>query len=506
MKTRAIAISWRVGTAALFIAIAILVRGTTLGVWTLLNPDEAELMAQGRAAMVSFLPFSTWTISTTGPFFVQFLALLGLLGLPLTIAFAHLLSAVLVGVSGWFVFLLVRRALTIVPAIALTALVWLPVALVYPVGGVGDFGALSTEYFPTLLILGAALFSTRVLSAHPWLFAVAGLLSGIAVGSKYQVLPLALAVVAVQLLLLHQPLRRSILLAVVWCAGAAVPFVALVVALLVSPTTDWVLPEQSIGFLGAYSGQVTFPGRIVSTASLVFTQVCLFAGALVLVWLGLGSTRRVLLARTILLASGLAAIFAGGMGFGHYLIILYVALALAVALPLRPDAVLVPPMTSRVTVALAVFTAVAFAAFTIGPAVPHLRPTTPAMIADSLSPQSVQRDPVLEAACPAGSKVLIWGWASEYYSNYSWQNTVPYMNSLPVTSTPRNIENGIPMIERAVEASDCVIDAVGQPFFYFGAGSAIDVVYPEVAGELRDEFHVAPGLIDCAECRVFVRD
>jgi hypothetical protein len=127
-----------------FVVISVVLRGLTISVWGPLNPDEAELLAQARAAMLSPVPFTTWTSGTTGPFWVLFLALLGVMGAPLTLAFAHVLAAVLTGLIGFMIFLLVRRSLGLLPGIVLSVGWWLPIVAIYPVGGTADFGPLST--------------------------------------------------------------------------------------------------------------------------------------------------------------------------------------------------------------------------------------------------------------------------------------------------------------------------------------------------------------------------
>ena len=49
--------------AALVVATAIL-RGQAISDWGLINPDEAGLIAEARAARLSPVPWSTWVIGT----------------------------------------------------------------------------------------------------------------------------------------------------------------------------------------------------------------------------------------------------------------------------------------------------------------------------------------------------------------------------------------------------------------------------------------------------------
>src|ERR1700730_10683858 len=50
--------------ATAFVGVSVMLRGGFLGRITWLNPDEAELIAQARAAMRSPVPFTTWATTT----------------------------------------------------------------------------------------------------------------------------------------------------------------------------------------------------------------------------------------------------------------------------------------------------------------------------------------------------------------------------------------------------------------------------------------------------------
>src|SRR6516165_12091940 len=222
--------NFRVRSAVVYVAVAVglvvataILRGQAIGEWGLLNPDEAGFMASARAARLSPVPWSTWESGTTGPYWTLFLAWLGALGAPLTLAFAHLLSAVLWALTAFALFVAASRALGRGPALVITVVWWFPVAMVWLVGTPGDFGELSTEYLPTLLIVASALVPREHLAARPWLFSVVGLLAGIAVAAKYQVVPLVVAVVAAQLIVLGKSVKRTLVSLLWWLAGAVLP-------------------------------------------------------------------------------------------------------------------------------------------------------------------------------------------------------------------------------------------------------------------------------------------
>lgn len=60
-----------VAVVAGLVVAAVILRGQAITEWGYLNPDEAEVMVQARAALRSPVPFSTWT---TGPYWPLFLA------------------------------------------------------------------------------------------------------------------------------------------------------------------------------------------------------------------------------------------------------------------------------------------------------------------------------------------------------------------------------------------------------------------------------------------------
>jgi hypothetical protein len=486
-----------------FVFATVLLRGRMISDWSWLNQDEAELMAQARAALTSPVPFTTWTMGTTGPFWVLFLAALGWLGYPLTLAFAHLLSAILAGILGFLVFVLMRRSFGTKGAVALSVAWWLPLALVFPVGGRTDFGALSTESLPSVLVLAAAALPPERLASRPWLFGLSGLFCALAIGSKYQVLPVAAAIVVVQLVSLRAPLRGCVAPMLWFAFGAVVPVAAVAVSVAASPDVSLVLLQQNLGFLNGYVGGMSFGTKVANTVTLLIGEPFLVPLVALVVWFSVLSTRRILLCRIVLVAGGLSSVLLGGNGFGHYLLLLFVALGVAASLPTREGVRPVPSRGARrATVATAVVLAIAAGAVGIASGKFLLSP--PSVVVAALSPDSVIREPGLRATCPAGSRVLVWGWAPELYVANSWHNSVPFMNTLGLLSSASSARTSAPFVESAIDTSDCVIDAVGPPFFGL-PNASITTVYPGSTAALSSQYRIAPNAISCESCTVYVR-
>jgi hypothetical protein len=494
-----------VGVLVLFVLVTIAVRGRTISDWTWINPDEAELMAQARAAQHSILPFTTWTMGTTGPWWPMFLAVLGALGYPLTLVSAHLLAAIFVGLMGFLAWVLMSRQWGVRWGLMFAVLWWLPMALIYPVGTRTNFGALSTELLPSVLVLASALVRPQRLAARPVLYVIPGLLGGLAVGSKYQVLPLVLALLWVQLREARAPRVVAVKALAWWTAAAATPFAVLAIALLVSPSVSARLASENVSFLGSYADGVSIADRLANSLTVFSHQVYLIVVVIFLIRLVQLSSRRVAVSRAILVASALAAIVAGGMGFGHYLWLVYTACALAASLPVEGNREMIPwPAVRRVVVPA--MAAAIVAALAAGVAFGGLRLTSPASLADALRRDSVPRNAAVAALCPAGSDAMVWGWAPELYVYYSWHNTVPFMNTLGLRASAASYDAGTPAVQRGISQADCVIDATGKPFFDPDPTGALVLVYPDVAATLEGDFVAHRGVLNCESCVLYVRD
>ncbi len=91
--------------------------------------------------------------------------------------------------------------------------------------------------------------------------------------------------------------------------------------------------------------------RNTSTASRNATFSAMIVVALPgLIWLSRHSERRSNVVRVVLTAGGFTAMLIGGMGFGHYLILLSTAGGLAATMPVKPDARLFPQRLSPTAV------------------------------------------------------------------------------------------------------------------------------------------------------------
>jgi hypothetical protein len=520
--------------AGLVVATAIL-RGQAISDWGMLNPDEANLIATARVARYSPVPWSTWETGTVGPYWTLFLAGLGVLGAPLTLAFAHLLSAIMVALTAVALFVAASWTIGRGPAFVVTVVWWFPIATTWLVGIPGDFSALSTEYLPMLLVVASALVPREQLAARPWLFVVLGVLAGIAVGAKYQVAPLAVALVAAQLIVLRPSARATVRSVLWWLAGAALPLAVIALVMVASPATNWILVEQN--FSGVVSYQATRintqphalgAGRVGSTIAALIGRDNFGPGYYLLVTLagliGLSrhSEKRSNLARLVLVVGGLIAVLGGGMGYPHYLILLFGAVGLAAIMPVKPGTRLFPRRLSPRVLAGTLATVVAVVlVFVFGHVIERLsyvKPLSPHAAAAAFSADSVNRDPALAHACPPGSPVLVWGYASELYVAQGWRSTMPYANVGTLSAAPANRESSEPVVRAAIEQSDCIVDATflkraicpkelnEQLGFCLPAKLSLPQFYPQLMALIDRQFHTVPVTGGCDGCTLYVRN
>jgi hypothetical protein len=505
--------------AAGLVVATVILRGQAITEWSYLNPDETLLLVAARAALHSPVPFSTWVTTTLGPYWPLFLAGLATLGAPLTPAFAHLLTAVLLALTAAALFVAASRAIGRGPALVATMVWWLPIATTFTMGAPEAFNSLSTEYLPVLLVVASALVPREQLAARPWLFAVLGVLAGLAVGAKPQVAPLAVAFVAAQLIVLRPSVRRIVVSVLWWLGGALLPVAAIVLVVVASPATNWVLVEQNFSLVVTYG----FGPSLVQRFAVTFGSFIAAGGYLVvalagLIWLGRHSDKWSNFARVALITGGLTAMLFGGRGYPPYLILLFGAVALAATMPVKPAASVLPQRVSpRVLAgALAIVAALVLAA---GYLTNCWRPTSPRMALAAFSADSVHRNPTMARACPPGSKAMVWGWAGELYIEQDWQSTTPYTNVYGLAASPAFKETAEPVVRAGIDQAKCVVDSTSVKRIKC-PGERLDApvpeclperltlsrFYPELFALISSQFHSIPvNVPGCEGCTLYVR-
>lgn len=490
--------------------------------WRDLNPDEVDLLFGARLARYSPTPFSTWITGTTGPYWTYLLLGLNALGAPMTLAFSHLLAAAITGVMATVLFTVIAREVDRRLAALFAICWWFPLAAIFPIGIPTDFGALSTEYLPMALIVLSALVTRNQLAQRPWLFAVIGLLAGLAVGSKFQAAPVALAFLIAQLIVMKPTVGRCTRYVAWWLLGVATPFTALVVAIWRSKATNWVLIEQTLSFLRSYSGseEVSLQEKLLrtGTAFIAPSLYLLVLGGIVAFLAGRSNSRSNV-ARSVLIAGGLIAVLIGGHGFPHYLIFVFGTVGLVVSMPVLPQSTLVSGRVPSVRV-LQIITLIAVTLISsFGYRAGLWRPLPPRMAAAALSPESVITNPTLSRYCPPDSRALVWGWASEFAIAQNWTSTIPYPNIYGIAIDPGIRKSAEPVFRHGIESARCILDATNlarscpppaerpaHPIgFCLPPTVMLSKMYPHLWDVVIQEFRPVAITAGCDGCLFYVR-
>ncbi len=509
-----------VAVAAGLVVATVILRGHAIAEWNYLNPDETGLLVWARAALHSPVPFSTWQFATLGPFWPLFLAGLAALGTPLTFAFAHMLTAILLALTAAALCGAASRAIGRGPALVATMVWWLPLATTFGLGFPEAYNTLSTEYLPVLLVVASALVPREQLAARPWLFAVLGLLAGLAIGAKPQVAPLAGAFAVAQVIVLRPNVRRIVVAVLWWLVGAILPLAAIALVVVVSPATNWVLVEQNFSAVLTYGAGPSLVQRFAVTfGSLIAPGGYILVALAGLIWLARHSDRSSNVARVVLITGGLAAMLFGGRGFPPYLILLFGAGALAATMPVRPDASVLPQRVSPrvLAAALVILAAVVLVA---GYLTDSWRPTPPRMALAAFSADSVHRNPTMARECPPGSRAMVWGWAGELYIDQDWQSTTPYTIVGGMAYSDAYKKSAEPVVRAGIDQAKCVVDTSSVKRAKC-PGESIDApvpeclperialahFYPELFALVSRQFHAVPvDVPGCEGCVLYVRD
>jgi hypothetical protein len=492
---------------AFFAALAlvlVLVRGDLLWTSGMQNPDEAELMAEGRSAAGNLFPYSDYTTSTHLFLWPFLLGLLGLVGVPLTLVTAHViggLSYVLLGTTGWF--LTMRRI-----GGARAALLVLPTALVLLMGygpGTSDFLSMTSEALPLVILCVAALVMLG--PGHPITsrqLVVGSLVAGLAVWAKPQSGPVAAAFVGACVLMAcvenHRDrgaasrtpavrhLVRSMVLAVV---AFIAPTVVLLGVMMLGGTLDDFAREPLAAMWGYAADRDVSQGIVAPPLTGRLAGVTSFATSFpfALAWALGALLSTALLARLesrLLRLLGLAAILlplAAALVcllpiyplFPHYATFLYVGCLLATCVAVRlavpgPEA----PAGGRWVEGTYGAVALLAVGMLMLPAVPGqvkdlAQRAGGAITGDGFAfnnevPRTATR---LGVACPPGSRVLVWGWASEFYLYYDWTPASRYANATWLFNPSDKQAEYASILEGELrqDPPGCIVEALGPPFF-----------------------------------------
>jgi hypothetical protein len=511
---------------ALLAVLLVLVRGSLLWTAGMQNPDEAELMAEGRTAALNLFPYSGYTSSTHLFLWPFLLGVLDLVGIPLNLVTAHVmagLSFVLLSTTGWFLMMRriggLRAALLVLPTATVLFMGYAP--------GTSDFLSMTSEALPLVILAITALIMLGPARPMTTGQLVAGsVVAGLAVWAKPQSGPVAVALVAACVLMTwverqryDGDVRAGSALRFILRSGSvallafATPTVVFLAAMLLGGTLDdfarepvaaiWnytahrdtsqgvVAPPLGDRLVGVYNFAKTYPFAAAWALGAVLT-VPLLARLRSNLLRGIG-----LVAMLLPAVASLACLLPIHPLFPHYASFFYAGCLLASCVAVR----LADPARDRsirrrwvelVCVAVVAVMAGNLVLDVVGPRLSDLaRQSRAALSGDGFDFENhVPRDATpLGAECPAGSRVVVWGWASELYAYYDWVPASRYVNSSWIVYPSRNSPKyaAIMMRELRADPPDCILEALGPAFF---AGldpswASMTVAMPDVSSLLE---------------------
>jgi hypothetical protein len=460
------------------------------------NPDEAELLAQGKRAALDLVPFRSFTTATYGPSWPLFLASLNKLSLPLTLPIAHLLSAIL-GSSICVVFF---KGLSNNLNRSIAVGISFPLVLMWAGGfGHSDYLSLATELLPSFFfVLGIYLCfccGSRTRNVYLGMFFIT-----MAAWTKYNFFPIVLATlifVVRNLLSKKQSVVRPVLMT--FLIVCLFPALILICSILFRVQNDLVLETWKTTYFYIRGGgiAITEPPPITQRISQLCASFLSLFPLFVYFLLGVGlfalKFSSNVLRNSLLIGRDLIfpfSVFITGVGsllvmwpvfphYNHLLIVSTITLLLISSshLPQSLKSYLLDSECRLVRLCFS-FSICVFAFLLALPTLhvgrENIFPLTKLLSAESYGTIRDRTDNLLSVPlstlCPAGSVVIVWGWSSELYSYYDWKPGSRYVNTLalmapsPLNSNPQS-NREVFLNEFTRSNPKCVVDATGPSFF-----------------------------------------
>ncbi len=470
-----------------------------------INPDEGDLLAAGKRAAMSLIPYDTYTTSSYGPLWPTFLGVVKLLGLPLTLPVAHLLAACISASIAVLVFLSFRIRLSA----AFAAVPTLALGLAWANGGIPfnvDFVQMASELLPLLLLLAGT--TTYLYSRdRGWAICLAFAFVGASPFAKYQFGLLAIAAALFMYVSISKKLggRRSLFnVSFFFLPGVLLLFLTILFG------TIGRIFDEAIPIVTAYleSDAPSFSERLTPLANFLVGHVFVFIPLLVMIplvderdpakpaWRGLLNQYGF---PVVVLGLSAYSVSTTVFPFPHYLYLLLAASSLTsffVAARSTDQAVRQPNEFKAKNTSL-FFGAIFLVLGLIG--------TTDRLLPNDELVYETKWRHVLSAdggrgafntgvedeltkICPPGSSAFVWGWAAEMYSYYDWTPVSRYTTSSWQMNPSKNqsVFRERLLAELTNNEPDCVVEAVGPAFFHYNNEIfGIEALMPELAAQLN---------------------
>lgn len=496
---------------------------------TPINVDESELLAAGRRAAMSYIPFKDFTGATYGPMWPLMLGWLHRLGLPLTIPVAHVLNALIICGSCVALFIVIWRRWSIIASTVVVT----PILIHWAKGfNSSDFYAMTTESLPfVFLVVGCIVGFPRHAITERRAF-VAALFLGSSVWSKYAfavIVAVGLLALLVKLISSRVDVRHSVAI----CVGAPLlPYGVLIGWAILYQVPFWKTIESPIFTLtylrgGGLTKATPTLGDRLDTVQVglqhfhSFIPIGLFIIAVIILgvtadFAGGGGNRArldVLSANGLRLAAVLsfvgAVVSLGSIVpfFPHYGYLFIAGMFQATVIlssvssersGLRTFAV---PLAIAVAAAGAIWAQPKYISVSRATYVPWAglvaepAPWRKILTTDGgLWERGVSTDGRrLGQLCPRRSKVIVWGWSPDLYAHYDWIPGTRYVTTTYAITdyfgTDVNEYRKRIFADFQSEKPVCVVDgATPAQFPSWGPAFGLAVQWPEFVAGLSSSY------------------
>jgi hypothetical protein len=328
-----------------------------------------------------------------------------------------------------------------------------------------------------------------------------GSLAGLAFLAKYQVGPLALTLVSLLIFSKWNQGASRIRGLLAGGLGFVFPLISISILMLISGQTNATALEISFGFLSDYGTGVSIDSRFSNFVRVVISHTWILGWLLFSLFLASLSSLKGWLARMALLLAALFSVYIGGMGFGHYMLFAYCAAF--IMLFVDGDTAIKGWLQSPRQSVLFAFTSVVLVFVSWLPGVMGNVSSGAFSRPLDLNHRSVVAN--VANLCPPGSQVLVWGWVSEFYVNYEWRPSIPFVSVAQIIWSPGNTEIATDLVSDGIKSSDCVIDATGSPFFGLTSSQSLQNTYYWSDSLLVSSFELNTLGVECESCKLWVR-
>ena len=481
----------------------------------LINPDEAELLAAGKRAAMSLIPYETFTTSTYGPLWPMVLGVIHKLGYPLTMPSGHLFAMLLSYAICATVYLMLKKLTSQTAAASYT----FGLALIWASGGAPhdvDFVQMASELLPLVLLsVGVCVVALRPHSVRSHLVALA--LIGSTPFAKFQFVPISIIAAIFVGIGLNRVWRHRlsavVMILVSYGSCGALLFMLTVLGGNFSKIFDEALPAVT-NYVGSDAPNLI---ERATRASEFFMKYPYFT-ALGLLGISLIAKQaqdapikvfaRSLTLPLLAMLIGIMSTTSGPYIFPHYAYMLLASSVLILAMATyrtprltacdeQPATTNSPTFGQRITLLAGVIFLVLGFSFALKKATGLEERTYETTWGQVLSADGGRQaansntPSEIEPLCPPGSEVFVWGWAAEMFSYFDWTPSSRFVNNgsqLIPSSRQAQFKDALSE-ELLTNRPVCIAEAIGPYFFRFTDFSLVLAEQvPSVAEMLSNEY------------------